>query len=308
MRSNLSSSFHILAIDDEPNTISSAFDSVRDEGRDVTLAASPSEAVEALRAGRFDLVISDSIGLDVLTSMADGALGGRNARVPVVLLTGRRFAIPGMVSEVEGRPNFHALIRKGGATTPELLHIVNEVRARREVRERLIFHTPTDSAWAAWIGSVLREGPGPVWTVSDDDPTKVPADRWEAAGQVPVLISRRGVRSPWIRARAALAIAEGKCLLPMLVEAGVEAPEELAAVPVLDLTAVSRVEARDLLLSFGQSPIASPRKADPPRLGSPFVDRDRPLAQLARWLGPGGEQVKVVVPGPAGVGKTALAE
>lgn len=308
MRSNLSSSFHILAIDDEPDTISSSIERLRYEGCDVTLATNPSEAVEALRTGCFDLVISDSIGLDVLTSMADGALGERNARVPVVLLTGFPLATPGMVPEVEGRPNFHAVIRKGGATTPELLHIVDEVRAKREVRESLILHTPTDSAWAAWIGSVLREDLGPVRTVSDNDPARVPADHWAAAGQVLVLVSGRGVRSRWVRAKAALAIAEGKRLLPVLVEAGVEVPEELTAVPVLDLTAVSPEEARALLLSPGQPPIAFPRKVDPPRLGSAFVDRDRPLAQLARWLGAGGKQAQVVVTGPAGVGKTALAK
>jgi TIR domain-containing protein len=184
-----------------------------------------------------------------------------------------------------------------------------------------ISHVQADRAWAEWIAGNLRAVGVRTMTGAGAVPVGssiIDAIRTEIAisDTVLVLLSERASQSPWVRAETALANATGKRLVGVVVEEGAPIPADLRETEVLELAGASLDTARARLISvFEPSRVdhipelrtAVARQAPPPTLH--FVNRERELELLeATFLSSTAvEPATVVVAGPAGIGKTALA-
>src|SRR3954467_8149292 len=80
---------HLLIVDDEANTLASLSRAFRLAGHEATVCDNPNRAMEVLRDGHFDLILSDVVmpgkdGLSLLEDIRKEGIG-----TPVVMMSGQ---------------------------------------------------------------------------------------------------------------------------------------------------------------------------------------------------------------------------
>jgi DNA-binding NtrC family response regulator len=143
---------NLLIIDDDPHTLASLARAFRLAGHEATVCDSAARALELLRAGRFDLVLSDVVmpGKDGIALLED--LRQLGLSVPVVMMSGQATVEMAVRATRLGAVDF---LEKPLSTDKLLLTVENALRLRRletenrELRQRLGRHEFVGSGPAA---------------------------------------------------------------------------------------------------------------------------------------------------------------
>lgn len=186
-------------------------------------------------------------------------------------------------------------------------------------RRVFISHVHTDEAWAESIADTLRKAGFDVYLPRQDIAIGRPVapairEAVNRADQVIVLISEQSNNSPWVRAEIALALRDGKPVVPVRVEPGATVPADLARLVFIDAADTSAVVAADrLLAALAGRRLPKPTvKEEPPETAIPpsWVTRTAELRRIEEALSTAkaaGAAPIVVLVGLGGVGKTTIA-
>jgi DNA-binding NtrC family response regulator len=134
---------HLLLVDDDPNTLASLSRAFRLAGHEATVCDNPSRAVELLRTGNFDLILSDVVmpgksGMELLDELKKAGV-----KTPVVLISGQANIEMAVKATRLGALDF---LEKPLSTDKLLVTVENALRLRRledenrELRQRLGKH------------------------------------------------------------------------------------------------------------------------------------------------------------------------
>jgi TIR domain-containing protein len=177
-----------------------------------------------------------------------------------------------------------------------------------------------DQAWAEWIADVLRDTGRSVATARDVTEPGQPIERSLAkaigtARELFLIASERALKSPWVRAELAWAQAAGKPTTVVVVDEAARLPSDLSGARVVYLTDSSLPADRRRLVEALERPSTDTAHAYAPiesqsiKLPATFVDRRHELQLLREVFLPDRSRppATVVVTGPPGIGKTALA-
>jgi hypothetical protein len=177
-----------------------------------------------------------------------------------------------------------------------------------------------DEAWADWITGTLAAAGKSVATGRE---AVAPGSSWELslkqalgeARELLVVVASRTAGSSGVRAEAALARASAKPVTAVVVDASAQLPADLAGATVVNLADAPVDVARRKLIAAMERPesdeVIDAKSAfePPPELPTTFVNRHREMELLEKtFLGEhSSTPATVVLTGPAGIGKTALA-
>lgn len=134
---------HLLLVDDDPNTLASLSRAFRLAGHEATVCDNANRAVELMRAGNFDLILSDVVmpgksGMELLDELKNAGV-----KTPVVLISGQANIEMAVKATRLGALDF---LEKPLSTDKLLVTVENALRLarledeNRELRERLGKH------------------------------------------------------------------------------------------------------------------------------------------------------------------------
>jgi two-component system, NtrC family, nitrogen regulation response regulator NtrX len=139
----LSRKAHLLLVDDDPNTLASLSRAFRLAGHEATVCDNAGRALELLRTGSFDLILSDVVmpgksGLELLEDLKKGGV-----KTPIVLISGQANIEMAVRATKLGALDF---LEKPLSTDKLLVTVENALRLsrledeNRELRQRLGKH------------------------------------------------------------------------------------------------------------------------------------------------------------------------
>jgi CheY-like chemotaxis protein len=127
----------ILWIEDEPDLISGAAASLKLDGHSVTVEADPVGATARLQSEHFDFVIVDErlvaatgttySGSALISGLKNGKMGGRNAGVPFVFVTG--WSGDSAIDDLQWTDGFNGVIEKSDDLVGEISKLLARVIA-----------------------------------------------------------------------------------------------------------------------------------------------------------------------------------
>jgi two-component system, NtrC family, nitrogen regulation response regulator NtrX len=134
---------HLLLVDDDPNTLASLSRAFRLEGHEATVCDNAARAVELLRTGSFDLILSDVVmpgrsGLELLEDLKKAGV-----KTPIILISGQANIAMAVKATKLGALDF---LEKPLSTDKLLVTVENALRLSRlenenhELRNRLGKH------------------------------------------------------------------------------------------------------------------------------------------------------------------------
>ena len=134
---------HLLLVDDDPNTLASLSRAFRLAGHEATVCDNAARAIELLRAGTFDLILSDVVmpgrsGLELLDDLKKAGV-----KTPIVLISGQANIEMAVKATKLGALDF---LEKPISTDKLLVTVENALRLtrledeNRELRQRLGKH------------------------------------------------------------------------------------------------------------------------------------------------------------------------
>jgi DNA-binding NtrC family response regulator len=145
---------HLLIVDDDPNTLASLARAFRLSGHEATVCDSAARALELLRSGRFDLMLSDVVmpGKDGLALLEE--LRSLGITVPVVMISGQANIEMAVRATRLGAFDF---LEKPISTDKLLVTLENALRIQRLEQENRELRRRMGKHELVWSGDLMRK-------------------------------------------------------------------------------------------------------------------------------------------------------